>query len=32
MRAQLEALERHGELIDGTARYSPQVRAELLSM
>ena len=32
MRAQLDALERHGELIDGTARYSPEVRAELLSM
>ncbi len=32
MRTQLDALERHGELIDGVDRYSPDVRAELLSM
>jgi hypothetical protein len=32
MRIQLDGLERHGELIDGTDRYSPAVRAELLSM
>ncbi|WP_205529077.1 integrase catalytic domain-containing protein [Microbacterium halotolerans] len=28
----VEALERHGELIPGQRRYSPEVRAELLSM
>ena len=28
----LEALERHGELVPGRARYSPEVRAELLAM
>lgn len=32
MRTQLDALERHGELVDGADRYSPAVRAELLSM
>lgn len=32
MRTQLDALERHGELVDGVDRYSPAVRAELLSM
>lgn len=32
MRIQLDALERHGELVDGVDRYSPDVRAELLSM
>ncbi len=32
MQAQLDALERHGELIDGQDRYSPSVRAELLAM
>jgi hypothetical protein len=32
MRAQLDALERHGELVPGQARYSMQVRAELLAM
>ncbi|MFT3871652.1 MAG: integrase [Nocardioides sp.] len=32
MRIQLDALERHGELVDGTDRYSPSVRAELLAM
>jgi hypothetical protein len=29
---QLDALERHGELVDGADRYSPGVRAELLAM
>jgi len=29
---QLDALERHGELVDGQDRYSPAVRAELLAM
>lgn len=29
---QLDALEHHGELVDGSSRYSPEVRAELLSM
>lgn len=28
----LDALERHGELVFGKARYSPEVRAELLQM
>jgi len=28
----LDALERHGELVDGADRYSPEVRAELLGM
>ena len=32
MGLQLDALERHGELVDGKDRYSPQVRAELLAM
>jgi transposase InsO family protein len=32
MRTQLDALERHGELVDGVDRYSSVVRAELLSM
>jgi hypothetical protein len=32
MRTQLDALERHGELVDGKDRYSPTVREELLSM
>ncbi|MDQ1248209.1 MAG: hypothetical protein QG597_2581 [Actinomycetota bacterium] len=32
MRLQLDGLERHGELVDGVDRYSPDVRAELLSM
>jgi transposase InsO family protein len=32
MALQLSALERHGELIPGQDRYSPQVRAELLAM
>lgn len=32
MRLQLDALERHRELIPGKGRYSPQVRAELLAM
>ena len=32
MRVQLDGLERHGELVDGTDRYSPAVRAELLAM
>ena len=32
MALQLDALEHHGELIDGGDRYSPKVRAELLSM
>jgi hypothetical protein len=32
MSLQLDALERHGELVDGDDRYSPGVRAELLSM
>jgi hypothetical protein len=32
MRLQLDGLERHGELVDGRDRYSPVVRAELLSM
>src|SRR5262249_55634889 len=32
MGLQLDALERHGELVDGQDRYSPDVRAELLAM
>ena len=32
MRTQLDALERHGELVPGQDRYSQQVRAELLVM
>lgn len=32
MRLQLDGLERHGELVHGRDRYSPVVRAELLSM
>lgn len=32
MTLQLDALEHHGELVDGDDRYSPQVRAELLAM
>jgi hypothetical protein len=32
MRTQLDGLERHGELVDGTDRYSPAVREELLAM
>lgn len=32
MGLQLDALERHGELVCGQDRYSPQVRAELLAM
>jgi len=32
MRLQLDGLERHGELVFGRDRYSPQVRAELLVM
>ena len=32
MRTQLDALERHGELVFGQDRYSPGVRAELLAM
>jgi hypothetical protein len=32
MRTQLDGLERHGELVFGTDRYSPAVRAELLAM
>lgn len=32
MANQLDALERHGELVPGQDRYSPQVRAELLAM
>jgi hypothetical protein len=32
MGIELDALERHGELVDGQDRYSPQVRAELLAM
>jgi transposase InsO family protein len=32
MRTLLDALERHGELVAGKARYSPEVRAELLAM
>lgn len=32
MRLQLDALERHGELVDGSGRYSASVRAELLAM
>ena len=32
MRLQLDGLERHGELVDGRDRYSPAVRAELLTM
>ncbi len=32
MALQLDALERHGELVAGQDRYSPQVRAELLAM
>jgi hypothetical protein len=32
MRIHLDLLERHGELVDGTDRYSPTVREELLAM
>ncbi|MBA3266327.1 MAG: transposase family protein [Nocardioidaceae bacterium] len=32
MQIQLDLLERHGELVDGTDRYAAGVRAELLSM
>lgn len=32
MALQLDALEHHGELVDGDDRYSPEVRAELLAM
>ncbi len=32
MRTQLDGLERHGELVFAQDRYSPAVRAELLSM
>lgn len=32
MRTLLDALERHGELVVGKARYCPEVRAELLAM
>lgn len=32
MAIQLDGLERHGELVEGTDRYSAAVRAELLSM
>lgn len=32
MALQLDALERHGELVCGQDRYSPQVRGELLAM
>lgn len=32
MKVQLAALERHGELVPGQDRYSPDVRAELLAM
>lgn len=32
MSIQLDLLERHGELVDGTDRYSPVVREELLAM
>lgn len=32
MGLQLDALERHGELVSGQDRYSPRVRAELLAM
>lgn len=32
MGLQLDGLERHGELVYGHARYSPEVRAELLQM
>lgn len=32
MPTQLQALERHGELVDGQRGYSPAVRAELLGM
>ena len=32
MALQLDALERHGELVFGRDRYSPEVRAELLAM
>ena len=32
MRTQLDGLERHGELVPGQGRYSPEVRAELLAM
>lgn len=32
MRIQLDGLERHGELVHGEDRYSPQVREELLAM
>ena len=32
MAVQLAALERHGELVPGQDRYSPEVRAELLAM
>ena len=32
MPVMLDALERHGELVDGAGRYSPAVRTELLGM
>jgi hypothetical protein len=32
MRTQLDALDRYGELVPGQARYSSEVRAELLAM
>jgi hypothetical protein len=32
MRTQLDALQRHGELVPGQGRYSTEVRAELLAM
>jgi len=32
MLVQIDALERHGELVEGQDRYSPAVRAELLAM
>src|SRR5690606_36067764 len=32
MLTQLDALERHGELVPGQGRYSGEVRAELLAM
>ncbi|WP_255605727.1 hypothetical protein [Mycolicibacterium xanthum] len=32
MALQLDALERHGELVFGRDRYSPEVRTELLTM
>jgi len=32
MRTQLDGLERHGELVEGAARYDAGVRAELLAM